>query len=59
LLASIDKARVLIGYEPATPFEEGLASTVKWFRDNWKRIDASARFAPGISSAVREVVVEK
>ena len=57
LLASIEKARKLIGYNPNTPFEEGLARTIQWFRDNWERIEASARFGPGVSSAVREMVV--
>jgi UDP-glucose 4-epimerase len=55
LLASIDRARELIGYEPRTPFEEGLRRTVQWFRDNWKQIDRSARFGPGVSAAVREM----
>jgi UDP-glucose 4-epimerase len=55
LLASVDRARELIGYNPSTPFQEGLQHTIQWFRDNWDRIEASARFAPGISSAVREM----
>ena len=54
LLASVDKARHLIGYDPKTDFEEGLRRTVDWFTANWDRIDASARFGPGVSSAVRE-----
>ena len=57
LLASIDRARELIGYDPSTPFEEGLRCTIQWFRDNWDRIDASARFGPGVSSAVRDMTV--
>jgi nucleoside-diphosphate-sugar epimerase len=56
LLASVDKARELIGYDPSMPFEEGLAHTVQWFRDNWDQIEATARFGPGMSSAVHEVV---
>lgn len=56
LLASVDRARELIGYDPATPFEAGLANTIQWFRDNWSLIEASARFGPGVSSAVREKV---
>jgi nucleoside-diphosphate-sugar epimerase len=53
LLASVDKARDLIGYDPSMPFEEGLQRTVQWFRDNWDQIEATARFGPGMSSAVR------
>lgn len=58
LLASVDKARRLIGYEPSTPLEVGLANTVQWFRENWDRIEASARFGPGVSAAVRDVVAQ-
>jgi UDP-N-acetylglucosamine/UDP-N-acetylgalactosamine 4-epimerase len=29
--ASIDKARKMLGYEPATQIEEGLTATVEWF----------------------------
>lgn len=59
LLASIDKARELIGYEPNTPFEVGLENTIEWFRDHWEKIEASARFGPGVSSAVREMAVQE
>jgi nucleoside-diphosphate-sugar epimerase len=59
LLASVDRARELLGYEPHTPFEEGLDNTIQWFRDHWAQIESSARFAPGMSSAVREIVVKK
>jgi nucleoside-diphosphate-sugar epimerase len=55
LLASIDHARELIGYEPKASFEEGLQRTIQWFRDRWEQIEATARFGPGISSAVREM----
>lgn len=54
LLASIDRAGHLIGYKPETPFEAGLENTIRWFRDNWDKIEASASFGPGVSSAVRE-----
>ncbi|MFC2081644.1 SDR family oxidoreductase [Candidatus Bipolaricaulota bacterium] len=32
-LACIDKARQLLGYEPAVGFEEGLKRTVEWFQE--------------------------
>ncbi|RCK76500.1 MAG: UDP-glucose 4-epimerase [Ignavibacteriae bacterium] len=53
LLASIDKARDLIGYKPVMDFEEGLKITIDWFRSNWDNIEKSASFPPGVSSAVR------
>jgi UDP-glucose 4-epimerase len=55
LLASVDKARTLIGYNPNTPFDKGLDETIRWFAANWDRIEAAARFGPGVSSAVREM----
>ena len=55
LLASVDRARELIGYNPTIAFSEGLQRTIQWFDDNWDLIDSSASFGPGISSAVREV----
>jgi nucleoside-diphosphate-sugar epimerase len=54
LLASYEKANKLIGYEPRTQFAEGLSETVKWFKVNWERIERSAAFGPGVSSAVRD-----
>ena len=55
LLASIEKARELVGYEPIVEFDEGFATNIEWFRDNWDRIVAAADFPPGMSSAVRGV----
>ena len=56
LLASVDRARQLIGYEPHTPFAVGLKNAIAWFRKNWEQIQAAARFGPGMSSAVRHKV---
>ena len=53
LLASIDRAKQLLGYEPRVTFEIGLTTTIHWFRDHWNEIQASAEFPPGMSSAVR------
>jgi UDP-glucose 4-epimerase len=54
LLASIAKARSLLGYEVRTSLSQGLTETIEWFRRNWELIVAGARFGPGVSSAVRE-----
>jgi UDP-glucose 4-epimerase len=59
LLASIDRARQLLGYEPKMEFNEGLNTTIQWFRDHWKEIRQDAEFPPGSSAAVRGVVVSK
>ncbi|MGC8810745.1 MAG: NAD-dependent epimerase/dehydratase family protein [bacterium] len=59
LLASIDRACQLIGYEPRVLFEEGLRHTIDWFRKNWEKIDSSAKFGPGVSSAVREITTKQ
>jgi len=57
LLASIDLAKELLGYEPRMDFEEGLKRTVAWFEDNWDDIRRDAEFPPGMSSATRGVKV--
>jgi nucleoside-diphosphate-sugar epimerase len=56
-LASIDRAREILGFNPQTPLEIGLRSTITWFVENWDRIEANNSFVPGMSSAVREMVV--
>jgi len=56
LLASVERAKSLIGYQPNTPFEDGLKQAIAWFKDNWDLIAAAARFGPGMSSAVRHLV---
>jgi UDP-glucose 4-epimerase len=56
LLASVDRAGQLIGYQPNTSFESGLQKAIAWFRDNWEGIQAAARFGPGMSSAVRGIL---
>ena len=53
LLASIEKARTLIGYEPIFEFEEGFKTNIEWFQDNWEKIEQLSDFPPGMSSAVR------
>lgn len=58
LLACVDRARELIGYEPRIEFDEGLQGTLQWFRDNWENIRRDAEFPPGMSAAVRGVTVE-
>jgi nucleoside-diphosphate-sugar epimerase len=44
LLSSIDKARRLLGYEPRTPFEDGVKEVHRWFVENWDSIAKSAEF---------------
>jgi UDP-glucose 4-epimerase len=56
LLASVDRAKNLIGYQPNTLFTEGLKQTIGWFQDNWDLIAPAARFGPGMSSANRKIV---
>ena len=54
LLASIEKAKHLINYEPVENFEQGLKKTIEWFSDNWQTITKLADFPPGMNSAVRD-----
>ena len=53
LLASVERAGDLLGYEPRMDFTKGLETTVQWFKDNWESIDQCAEFPPGMSSATR------
>ncbi len=54
LLASVDRAKTLVGYAPKVNFEDGLRETVNWFKNNWDLIEKAASFGPGLSSAVRD-----
>jgi UDP-glucose 4-epimerase len=59
LLANIDCARSLLGYEPHTGLEGGLQNTIAWFRAHWDEIRRDAQFPPGSSAAVQGLVVRK
>lgn len=59
LLASIDRAYDLLGYEPKMDFEQGLTNTIEWFRANWEDIRRDAEFPPGMSAATRGMVVKR
>ncbi len=54
LLASIERAKELVGYKPGTVIEAGLKNTIEWFKKDWDLIERSASFNPGMSSAVRD-----
>jgi nucleoside-diphosphate-sugar epimerase len=55
LLACVDKAKDVLGYEPKMDFESGLTTTVEWFRENWDEIRRDAEFPPGSSAAVKGI----
>lgn len=57
LLASVDKAKRVIGYEPKMDFDAGLVTTLEWFKENWDCIRRDAEFPPGSSAAVKGVTV--
>ena len=59
LLASIEKAKDLLGYDPQTTFEDGLEQTIQWFKFNWEVINRDAEFPPGMSSAVKNYVLQQ
>lgn len=46
LLASIQKASAMLGYAPAVSLDEGLATTLAWFREHWGRLGTEPRFRP-------------
>jgi UDP-glucose 4-epimerase len=41
LLASIEKAKRILGYEPQMNFRDGLKHVNAWFMENWEKIQAS------------------
>jgi UDP-glucose 4-epimerase len=41
LLASIEKAKKILGYSPIMDFKEGLRNVNAWFTENWQNIQAS------------------
>ena len=59
LLASIDRAKDMLGYDPKTTFEAGLRTTIQWFTDNWGDICRDAEFPPGMSSAVKNYLLRQ
>ncbi|MCP4481237.1 MAG: NAD-dependent epimerase/dehydratase family protein [bacterium] len=59
ILASIEKANTLIGYNPNTEFENGINQTINWFKNKWDNIEKAAKFEPGMSSAVRDGKADK
>ena len=59
LLASVDRAREILGYNPQTTFEDGLRTTIDWFKANWDNIVRDAEFPPGMSSAVKNYVLRQ
>lgn len=55
LLASNEKAKKILNFNPDQDFEKGLSKAIEWFEVNWENITKAAKFGPGISSAVRGV----
>ena len=48
-LASVDRAASVLGYKPAISLEDGLAETIKWFRNNWGLIEGAEAARSGCS----------
>jgi nucleoside-diphosphate-sugar epimerase len=44
LLASIEKAKRVLGYEPNMDFKKGLKHVHAWFKENWQSITGSQAF---------------
>ncbi len=44
LLASIEKAKRILGYEPNMDFKKGLEHVHDWFKENWQNITDSQAF---------------
>jgi len=46
LLASIEKARKMLGYNPNMDFKEGLKQVKNWFAENWENIEKAQDSKP-------------
>jgi dTDP-glucose 4,6-dehydratase len=54
---SVDISKIIreLGYRPEVPFDEGLAATVRWYRDNrawWQPLKAAAAVPPETAAAL-------
>jgi nucleoside-diphosphate-sugar epimerase len=58
LLASIEKARKVLGYQPNMDFREGLKHVHEWFLENWRSIENSSDFGSEIVPEVDVFAVE-
>ena len=58
LLASIEKARRVLAYEPNMDFKKGLEHVHKWFTENWDNIESSADFSSLIVKTLDMSTVE-
>jgi nucleoside-diphosphate-sugar epimerase len=56
LLASVERAKDLLGYVPSMEFDQGLQNTILWFKEHWEDIRRDAEFPPGMSSAAAGVI---
>lgn len=59
LLASIEKAKKVLGYEPTMDFREGLGHVHEWFVENWLNIDGSVDFGSEPMNELGMFIVEK
>ena len=40
------------------PFDDGLETTIQWFRDHWTEIRRDAEFPPGMSAAAQGITAK-
>ncbi len=59
LLASIKKAKKILGYEPMMDFREGLEHVHDWFVENWLNIAESADFDSKQAKELKMFTLEK
>ncbi len=59
LLASIEKAKKILGYESTMDFREGLEHVHEWFVNNWLNIEGSADFESKPANELGMFTVEK
>lgn len=52
IIGSNKKCQEILNFKPYSDIDAGLDLTIKWFHENWKNIEKSVEFSPGINPAL-------
>lgn len=52
IIGDNQKCQEILKFKPETKIEKGIDDTIKWFIDNWKNIENSNEFSPGLNNAL-------
>ncbi|CAN5400517.1 SDR family oxidoreductase [soil metagenome] len=52
IIGSNKKCEEILQFKPSNQLEKGIDLTIKWVEENWKNIEQSADFLPGLNPAI-------